>query len=107
MKTITGGFMNNPGSWRNLGILVGALISPLLAGHFTFRTGFKFKDTIYFALGGLFMGYGARLAAGCNIGALYSGISNFSLSGWVFMAAFTIGGIVGIKLVKKLKIAAI
>lgn len=106
MKTISGGFMKDPGSWRNLGILVGALIAPLLAGHFTFRAGFKLKDTIYFAIGGLLMGYGARLAAGCNIGALYSGICNFSLSGWVFMVALTMGGIAGVKLVKKLKIAA-
>ena len=106
MKSINAGFMNDPGSMRNLGIIVGALVAPLLAGHFSFKRGFKLKDIIFYIIGGLLMGYGARLAAGCNIGALYSGICNFSLSGWVFMVSLTIGGILGIKLVKRFKVAA-
>ncbi|AYD41406.1 YeeE/YedE family protein [Clostridium fermenticellae] len=105
MKTIHGGFMNDPASMRNLGIIIGALIAPLLAGHFSFKTNFKFKDIIFYAIGGILMGYGARLATGCNIGALYSGICNFSLSGWTFMIALVIGGIMGVKLVKKFNIA--
>lgn len=105
MKTIKGGFMNDPASMRNLGIIIGALISPLLAGHFSFKTNFKFKDIIFYAIGGILMGYGARLATGCNIGALYSGICNFSLSGWTFMVALIIGGIAGVNLVKKFNIA--
>lgn len=105
MKTIKVGFMNDPASMRNLGIIIGALISPLLAGHFSFKTNFKFKDIVFYAIGGILMGYGARLATGCNIGALYSGICNFSLSGWTFMVALTIGGIAGVNLVKKFNIA--
>lgn len=106
MKNINAGFMNDPGSMRNLGIIIGALISPLLAGHFSFKKGFKFKDIVFYAIGGIFMGYGARLSAGCNIGALYSGICNFSLSGWTFMVALTIGGIIGVNLVRKFNIAS-
>nr|WP_246582714.1 YeeE/YedE family protein [Clostridium mobile] len=105
MKTINAGFMNDPGSMRNLGIIVGALISPLLAGHFSFKRGFKFKDIIFYAIGGILMGYGARLSTGCNIGALYSAICNLSLSGWTFMIALTIGGIIGVDLVKKFNIS--
>ncbi|MFC4781907.1 YeeE/YedE family protein [Eubacterium multiforme] len=104
MDTVRGGFFNDPGSMRNMGILVGALISPLLAGHFNFKKNFKLKDVIYYIIGGLLMGYGARIALGCNVGALYSGISNMSLSGWVFLPSLTLGGIIGVKLVKKLKI---
>ena len=36
-------------------------------------------------IGGLLMGYGARLAFGCNIGAYFGGIASFSLHGWVWM----------------------
>ena len=38
-------------------------------------------------LGGLFMGYGARLAFGCNIGALFGGIASgkFTWLGVVFV----------------------
>ena len=37
------------------------------------------------------MGYGARLAFGCNIGALFSGIASGSLHGWLWMAAALAG----------------
>ena len=106
MDTINGGFFNDPGSMRNLGIIVGAIVSPLLAGHFSFKKGFNFKDIVFYAIGGLFMGYGARLSAGCNIGAFYSAIASMSLSGWVFLVALTIGGIIGVNLVKRFKIAS-
>lgn len=105
MKTINAGFMNDPGSMRNLGIIVGALISPLLAGHFSFKRAFNFRDVAFYAIGGLLMGYGARLASGCNIGALYSAIANMSLSGWIFLPALTVGGILGVKIVRRLNIA--
>lgn len=104
MKTINAGFINDPGSMRNLGIIIGALISPLLAGHFSFKRGFKLRDIIFYALGGIFMGYGARLASGCNIGALYAAISSMSLSGWVFLPSLTLGGIIGVNLIKKFNI---
>ncbi len=105
MKSINGGFMNDPGSMRNIGIIVGAAISLLLAGQFSFKKSFNLKDVAFYAIGGLLMGYGARLASGCNIGALYSAIANMSLSGWVFMVALTFGGIIGIKLVKRFNVA--
>jgi uncharacterized membrane protein YedE/YeeE len=47
------------------------------------------------------MGYGARLALGCNIGAFYSGISSLALSGWVFAIGLFIGAIFGSKLLVK------
>ncbi|MGH4138425.1 YeeE/YedE family protein [Clostridium sp.] len=104
MDTINGGFMNDPDSMRNLGIILGALISPLLAGHFSFKKKFKLKDAAFYAIGGLLMGYGARIAMGCNIGAFYSAVANFSLSGWVFMLALILGGIIGVNLIKKFNI---
>jgi hypothetical protein len=89
---------------RNLGIIIGAIISPLLAGHFSFKKKFKLKDVIFYAMGGLLMGYGARIAMGCNIGAFYSAVANFSLSGWVFMLALILGGVIGVNLIKKFNI---
>lgn len=37
------------------------------------------------------MGFGARMANGCNIGALFSGLSVGSLSGWVFGIFLVLG----------------
>ena len=47
------------------------------------------------------MGYGARLAGGCNIGALFSAISSMSVSGWVFAFFLFIGAFIGSKLLAK------
>lgn len=50
------------------------------------------------ALGGLLMGYGARLAFGCNIGAMFSGIASASLHGWIWFAAAWMGSLLAIRL---------
>ena len=50
------------------------------------------------AVGGLLMGWGARLGFGCNIGAFVGGVASGSLHGWVWFAAALAGGTVGIRL---------
>ena len=50
------------------------------------------------AIGGLLMGYGARLAFGCNVGAYFSGIASGSLHGWLWFAAGLVGSYLGIRL---------
>jgi hypothetical protein len=44
------------------------------------------------------MGYGARLAFGCNIGGLLAGISSGSLHGWLWLLAGFCGTLVGVRL---------
>ena len=46
-------------------------------------------------LGGLMLGYGARLAYGCNIGAFFSGVASGSLHGWVWVFAAVVGNVIG------------
>ena len=92
-----GGILNDPGSLRNIGIILGAAIAFLLAGRFAFDWQFKLKDVSIYLLGGFLMGFGARLAGGCNIGALFSGIANFSLSGWGFFLTLWLGGMLALK----------
>lgn len=48
------------------------------------------------ALSGLVLGYSSRLAFGCNVGALYSGIATGSLHGWAWFVAGFAGSAVGI-----------
>lgn len=95
------GFLNHAGSMRNIGIIFGALFASLMASQFKIKK-IKSKKQVFAAiLGGLLMGYGARIGFGCNIGALFSGIASLSLSGWVF-AVFMFGGaVVGSKLLVK------
>jgi hypothetical protein len=86
---------------RNLGIIVGALFATLMASQFKIKKIKNKKQIVAAILGGLLMGYGARIGFGCNIGALYSGISSLSLSGWIFGFAMFFGAMVGSKLLVK------
>jgi len=93
--------LNSPESMRNIGIVIGALISTLLASEFKFKKIKNIKQISGAILGGLLMGYGARIAFGCNIGALFSGIASLSLSGWIYGIFMFFGVIVGSKILVK------
>lgn len=86
-------------SVQDIGIIIGTAIYLLASGVFskTFKEGLhiKFREGTVYALGGLCMGFGTRLANGCNVGALYTPIANFSLSGWVFFIFLVAGAILG------------
>ncbi len=99
--TLTNGFLDDAGTWRNLGIIFGALFSTLIASGFKFKKIKSVRQVVAAVLGGLLMGYGARIAYGCNIGALFSGIASLSLSGWVFAIFMFAGAVVGSKLLVK------
>jgi len=99
--TLEKGFLNDGGSIRNVGVIAGALLATLIASEFKIKKIKTKKQVIAAILGGFMMGYGARLGFGCNIGALYSGIASFSLSGWVFGVFLFIGAFFGSKLLVK------
>lgn len=99
--TLAKGFMYDGGSLRNLGIIFGALVATLFASQFKIKKIKSKKQIIAAVLGGLLMGYGARMAAGCNIGALFTSIASFSLSGWIFGAFLLVGAFWGSKMLGK------
>ncbi|MBY7143146.1 YeeE/YedE family protein [Virgibacillus sp. NKC19-3] len=67
----------------NLGVIIGAFLASAAGGLFKF-TRMNPKNVTAAVIGGLLMGYGARLAFGCNIGAYFSGIASFSLHGYIW-----------------------
>ena len=83
-------------SVMNFGILLGAALGAGLAGKFAPRAKVPLASLLAAGLGGLAMGYGARLSFGCNIGALFSGIASGSLHGWLWFAAAFCGSLGGI-----------
>ncbi|MBB4123802.1 YeeE/YedE family protein [Martelella radicis] len=83
-------------SVMNFGILVGAAVAASLAGKFAPKASLPLLSLTAAILGGLLMGYGARLSFGCNIGALFSGIASGSLHGWLWFAAAFGGSLAGI-----------
>jgi len=85
-------------SVMDFGITLGALLAAGLAGKFAPIWRLPGRSLAAAALGGLLLGYGARLAYGCNIGAYFSGISSSSLHGWVWLAMALLGTVAGVRL---------
>ncbi|RVH75255.1 YeeE/YedE family protein, partial [Sinorhizobium medicae] len=83
-------------SVMNFGIILGAAIAASLTGKFAPKAKIPLGSVLAAAIGGLLMGYGARLSFGCNIGALFSGIASGSLHGWLWFAAAFVGSLAGI-----------
>jgi uncharacterized membrane protein YedE/YeeE len=79
-----------------IGLLWGALAAALIARQFVFRVPNRL-ELFKGAVGGIFLGVGAALAGGCNVGGFYSSIGAFSLSGFAMMIGLLIGAFIGLK----------
>lgn len=86
------------GTLLNIGLVLGVLIAALLHREFRIRLPRRKKQLVSALLGGLLMGYGARLAGGCSIGALVGGTASLSLHGWLFGLFLFPGAWLGLKL---------
>ncbi|TLF49785.1 YeeE/YedE family protein [Halomonas urmiana] len=82
----------------NIGIMAGALVAAALAGKFAPNFRIPARSLLAAVIGGILLGYGARLAFGCNIGAYFGGIASGSLHGWVWLVAAFAGNMLGVKL---------
>lgn len=87
-----------------------ALIVGIIAGSFltsVFLREFKIyglppkKQAFSAFLGGMLLGYGARIAGGCNLKFVVGALPLLSIQGIVFAAAMTIGAYFGSKIIKK------
>ena len=85
-------------SVMDLGIMLGALAAAALAGRFAPVWRVPMRSLAAAIVGGVMLGYGARIAFGCNIGAYFSGVASTSLHGWVWLASAFCGNILGTRL---------
>ena len=85
-------------SVMDFGIMLGALLAAGLAGRFVAVRRVPARHMAASVIGGLLLGYGARLAYGCNIGAFFSGVASGSLHGWVWVACALAGSYAGLML---------
>ena len=85
-------------SVMDFGIILGALLAAILAGKFAPVWKISGPSLAAAVIGGLLLGYGARIAYGCNIGAYFSGIASGSLHGWLWLVAAFAGNVVGTNL---------
>ncbi len=81
-------------SWEGaeiLGIIIAAFISALLAKEFKFRVPKRGVAYLQTAIGGVFLGIGAVLASGCNIGNYFTGIPQLSIGSIIAGVCFILG----------------
>jgi len=85
----------------NTGLVMGVLLATALAAEFRIKRIKSGRQIILGLAGGVLMGYGARLALGCNVGAMIGGIASQSLHGWVFSIFLFWGSFTGVILVRR------
>ena len=94
-RKLAAGVEQDTVSVMNVGLILGALLGAALAGRFAPRFRLTSGHVASAVIGGLLLGYGARLAFGCNIGALFSGIASGSVHGWLWLLAALPGAALG------------
>lgn len=85
-------------SVMNFTIMAGAMAAAALAGKFRPSLSIDTIGVVTAIIGGLLMGYGARLAFGCNIGAYLGGIVSGSLHGWFWFVFAFFGSLFGTRI---------
>ncbi|WP_377296204.1 YeeE/YedE family protein [Rhizobium sp. SGZ-381] len=83
-------------SVMDFGIIAGAMLAASLAGKFAPSLDIPLRSVLAAVVGGLLLGYGARIAYGCNIGAYFSGIASGSLHGYLWAVAAFAGNVIGV-----------
>ncbi len=89
---------NDITSVMNFGIILGAVIAAGLAGRFAPVWRVPPRPLLAAVIGGLLLGYGARIAYGCNIGAYFSGVASASVHAWAWFIAAFLGSAMGTRL---------
>ena len=85
---------------RNFGSIIGVMAYFVSIKKFRLKNNIKnSKHLLQLIMGGLLMGLGARFGRGCNIGAVYAGIANFSLSGWISFILSMLSAVITYKFV--------
>jgi uncharacterized membrane protein YedE/YeeE len=90
-------------TWQVIGVLLGALVSGVLAKRLAWRiegatTAGRTGRLLKALAGGILAGVGARIAAGCTSGVGLSGAAVLSVAGFVFLGAFFVAGLVAARL---------
>jgi uncharacterized membrane protein YedE/YeeE len=90
--------LSDTSSLTDFGMIFGAMAAAAATKPFAAAAWPPFKSVLAAVIGGLLMGWGARLGFGCNIGAFIGGVASGSLHGWVWFAACLPGCLIGIRL---------
>ena len=96
---ISGSVLDDITSVTDLGLLLGSFLVAWRRGNACPGTrGTTPAQWVWIVTAGFVLGYSARLAFGCNVGAFFSGISTGSVHGWIWFALAFSGSLLGVRL---------
>lgn len=90
------GWLVGSGSVIGIGFIGGAFVSACLGGDFAIRIP-PVLELCKGMMAGIFMGIGATLSGGCNVGGMYNAIGNLAANGFSMWLGLVIGVICGLK----------
>lgn len=87
-------------TWQVLGVAIGGLLAAWWSGGLRLRLEGppqlgSLPRILLALLGGLFAGFGARIASGCTSGLGLSGSAPLAIAGFVFLCGFFAAGLIG------------
>jgi uncharacterized protein len=97
-RALADSVLSDTSSLTDFGMIFGAMAAAAATRAFARSAWPPLGSLAAAALGGLLMGWGARLGFGCNIGAFVGGVASGSLHGWIWFAAALAGSTLGIRL---------
>jgi hypothetical protein len=97
-RALSESVLSDTSSLTDFGMLFGAMAAAAATKPFASSAWPPAKSILAAGIGGLLMGWGARLGFGCNIGAFVGGVASGSLHGWIWFLAALPGCLIGIRL---------
>jgi uncharacterized membrane protein YedE/YeeE len=97
-RALSESVLSDTSSLTDFGMLFGAMAAAAASKPFAATAWPPVKSILAAGVGGLLMGWGARLGFGCNIGAFVGGVASGSLHGWIWFLAAMPGCLIGIRL---------
>jgi uncharacterized membrane protein YedE/YeeE len=97
-RALAESLLSDTSSLTDFGMILGAMAAAAAAKPFARNAWPPAQSLLAAAIGGLLMGWGARIGFGCNIGAFVGGVASGSLHGWIWFAAALGGCMIGIRL---------
>jgi hypothetical protein len=96
-RALADSVLTDTSSLTDLGMILGAMAAAAAGKPFARASWPPLRSLAAAVIGGLLMGWGARLGFGCNIGAFVGGVASGSLHGWIWFAAALGGCAIGIR----------
>jgi uncharacterized protein len=88
--------LQNSGSVIGIGFVAGAFLSACLGNNFALRVPPRL-EMVKGVVAGIFMGVGAAIAGGCNVGGMYNAIGSLAANVFSMWLGLVIGVLVGLK----------